>query len=243
MKRLMQRLWDDAEADYRSRLLVCMPRGESQRLLDVGCDDGAWTDEVRAAMGVRADQVIGLEVVEEGSDLARGRGFDVRSADLEAPWPVADGEVDVVHVNQVLEHVKRLDHFVSETRRVLKPGGVTVVCTENLASWHNVVALALGWQPFSAANISTRRPIGNPFALHAGDADLRESWQHVHVLTWYALRDLYRAHGFLVEKAWGAGYHPAWGRLARFLSERDPRHSHFIAVVARRDDLPRASEA
>jgi len=230
----MQRLWDDAESGYRSRLLASLPRREGQWLLDVGCDDGGWTDELRLAMGITPDHVIGIEIFEERADIARSRGFDVRFGDLEAAWPVSDGEMDVVHANQVIEHVKRLDHFVTETWRALKPGGVTVVCTENLASWHNVAALAAGYQPFSETNISARRPIGNPLALHAGESNPWESWQHIHVLTWYALRDLYRAHGFVVEQAWGAGYHPAWGRAARFLARRDPRHAHFIGVVARR---------
>jgi SAM-dependent methyltransferase len=229
----MQRLWDDAERDYRSRLLASVPRRDNQLLLDVGCDDGAWTNELRLAMGIAPSHVVGIEMLEERADIARGRQFDVRVADLEADWPVGDGEIDVVHANQVIEHVKRLDHFVMETWRVLKSGGLTVVCTENLASWHNVAALAAGYQPFSETNISARRPIGNPLALHAEESNPLESWQHIHVLTWYALRDLYRAHGFVVEQAWGAGYHPAWGRVARFLARRDPRHSHFIAVVAR----------
>jgi hypothetical protein len=32
---------------------------------------------------------------------------------------------------------------------------------------------------------------------------------------------------------WGTGYHPVPGRLAAGLARLDPRHSHFIAVVAR----------
>ncbi len=234
MKRIMQRLWEGAERDYRSRLLESVPRAPGLRLLDVGCDDGEWTDQQRTAMQIPASSVVGLEVVEERAAIGRRRGFDIRCADLEAEWPLGDAEVDLVHANQVIEHVKRLDHFVSETQRVLKPGGVAVVCTENLASWHNVVALAAGFQPFSETNISECRPIGNPLALHAGESSQRESWQHIHVLTWYALRDLYAAHGFVIEDAWGTGYHPTWGKVARVLARHDPRHAHFIAVIARR---------
>ena len=203
-------------------------------LLDVGCDDGAWTDEVRARLRIPPDQVHGLEIVPERAELARARGVDVKGGDLDEPWPFEDGSVDVVHANQVIEHVRRLDHFVEEAKRVLVPGGLAVVCTENLASWHNVAALALGYQPFSATNVSTVRPIGNRFALHAGETAGAESWQHVHVLTLTALRDLFAAHDLAVEASWGTGYHPFPGRLARLLARLDPRHAHFIAVVARR---------
>jgi ubiquinone/menaquinone biosynthesis C-methylase UbiE len=44
-------------------------------------------------------------------------------ANLDEGWPFEDESFDLVHANQVIEHVGRLDHFVEETRRVLRPGG------------------------------------------------------------------------------------------------------------------------
>jgi SAM-dependent methyltransferase len=231
--RLGERLWADAESGYRSKILESLHPDRSALLLDVGCDDGAWTDVVRRRLGVPPSHVRGLEIVPERGALARARGFDVRIGDLDAPWPFEDESVDVVHANQVIEHVKRLDHFVRELRRVLAPGGAGVVCTENLASWHNVAALALGYQPFSVTNISDRGPVGNPFALHAGEPLARDSLQHLHVVTLAALRDLFEAHGFAVESSWGTGYHPFSGSLASRLAALDPRHAHFIGIVAR----------
>ena len=105
-----------------------------------------------------------------------------------------------MHANQVIEHVKRLDHFVTEVARVLRPGGRAVVCTENLASWHNIAALVLGYVPFSATNVSSRGPVGNPCALHVGDDEtLVEAMQHIHVLTHVGLRDIFEKHGFRIE--------------------------------------------
>jgi hypothetical protein len=91
----------------------------------------------------------------------------------------------------------------------------------------------LGHQPFSSTNVSRLRPIGNPFALQAGGELARDSWQHVHVVSFRALSDLFLAHGFTVEWEWGAGYHPFSGRVAAWLADRDPGHAHFIAVGAR----------
>lgn len=229
----MKRLWSDAETTYRTKILDALASEPAARLLDVGCDDGAWTEIVRRKLAVPPERVCGLELMAECAALARARGFDIRVGDLDDDWPFEDRSFDVVHANQVIEHVNRLDHFVEETRRVLRPRGRALVCTENLASWHNVAALALGYQPFSLTNVSARRPIGNPFALHARESSPLESWQHVHVMSLAALRDLFVAHGFTIEATFGTGYHPLPGRLASRLAALDPRHAHFVGVVAR----------
>jgi SAM-dependent methyltransferase len=233
----MERLWADADSAYRVKILDTLPVDPSASLIDIGCGDGAWTDEIRRKVGVPPGEVAGLEIVPERAQLARARGFDVRSGDLEARWPFEDQSFGIVHANQVIEHVKRLDHFVEEIRRVLTPRGLALVCTENLASWHNIAALILGLQPFSATNISNLRPIGNTLALHAGEPPTGESLQHIHVITLSALRDLFVAHGFVIETSWGAGYRTLPGWLATRLAALDPRHAHFIAVAARFPDL------
>jgi SAM-dependent methyltransferase len=237
----MQQRWSDAERAYHARILESLPEDPDALLLDVGCDDGRWTDEVRRRLGIPPRQVHGLEIVDERAELARGRGFDVRTGDLDEPWPYEDASFDVVHANQVIEHVVRLDHFLGELRRVLAGDGVAVVCTENLASWHNVAAVALGYQPFSLTNVSSVRPIGNRFALHAGEPSPRsESWQHVHVLTLAGLRDVFAAHGFDVVTSWGTGYYPFSRRVASAFAARDPRHAHFVGVIARPSSAARA---
>jgi SAM-dependent methyltransferase len=237
----MQQRWAEAERAYHDRILESLPEDPDALLLDVGCDDGAWTETVRRRIGIRRQQVHGLELVDDRAALARARGFDVRTADLDEPWPFEDASFDVVHANQVIEHVVRLDHFVSEIRRVLARAGVAVICTENLASWHNVAAVALGYQPFSLTNVSSVRRIGNRFALHAGEPSSRgESWQHVHVLTLAGLRDVFAAHGFDIVSSWGTGYYPFSKRVASALAARDPRHSHFIGLVARPSSAIRA---
>jgi SAM-dependent methyltransferase len=234
LRNSLQRLWAENEADYRRQILDLLPRDPDLKLLDIGCEEGEWTSTVADRMGVPAKNVFGIEVVPELRDQAAARGYDVRPADLEEPWPFGDESFEVVHANQVIEHVKRLDHFVSETRRVLKPGGLAVVCTENLSSWHNVAALALGYMPFSLTNISNKGSIGNPYALHSERPfEAGESFQHIHVLTMDGLVAIFEMHGLTVESRFGSGYYPGFGRAGRALARRDVRHAHFIGVAAR----------
>ncbi len=236
-KKRLQKIYEDGDDEYRRKLLAAIPHRPDAHLLDVGCDDGSWTAQVAARLGVPPDQVAGIEVGEGPRERARARGYDVREGDLEQHWPFDDDSFDVVHANQVIEHVRRLDHFLEESVRVLRPGGLLVLCTENLAGWVNIGALLLGFMPFSLTNISNRGSVGNPFALHPTGTEGRgESWQHVHVVTLSALDSLCRSHGLLPESVFGATYWPALGRLSAALAERNPRHAHFIGLIARAPD-------
>jgi trans-aconitate methyltransferase len=110
----MERLWADADAAYRARLVASLPTDPSLTLLDVGCDDGGWTDTLRQKLGIPPAQVFGLEIVDERAEAARSRGFDIRSGDLEERWPFDDSSMNVVHANQVIEHVK---HSITSWRK------------------------------------------------------------------------------------------------------------------------------
>lgn len=202
----------------------------SGALLDVGCDNGENTILVAAAAGVQ--EIHGIEIVQERAELARERGIEVRSADVERGLPYDNGRFAVVVSNQVIEHLADTDLFVAEIVRVLEPSGYAVISTENLASWHNVFALIFGWQPFSLTNVSaTRMGLGNPLAVHrTEDWRYPSSWQHRRVFAYRGLVELFEAHGLEIEEVRGAGYYPLPSRVAR----RDPRHAAFLAVKVRK---------
>lgn len=205
------------------------PNGDGASLLDLGCDDGRLTR--RWAQRVGTANVAGVEIVGERARLAEERGVTVIRADLNEPLPFDDAAYDVVCSNQVIEHLRDTDLFVSEIFRILRPGGYAVTSTENLASWHNIVSLVFGWQPFSLVNVShASGSIGNPLALHRGEAFEWKLWEHVRVFAYRGLSELFSAHGFSVEAIRGAGYFPLPARVGR----ADPRHAAFITVKARK---------
>lgn len=199
-------------------------------LLDVGCDDGERTGSFATA--ARAKHVFGLETVAEQAAKARLRGIDVEVADAAAGLPYAEESLDLIVSNQVIEHLADPDLFVSEVARVLRRGGTAVVSTESLSSWHNMFALALGWQPFSLTNVSSiGGGLGNPAAVHRGVVHARPaSWRHVHVFAYRGLRELFEGHGLEAGEVLGAGYYP----LPAWFGRRDPRHAAFLTVVARK---------
>lgn len=88
-----------------------------ERILDLGCGDGALT-EALAATGA---EVVGVDTSEELLAAARSRGLDVRPIDGEAlPFTA---EFDAVFSNAALHWMRRADAVVAGVHRALKPGG------------------------------------------------------------------------------------------------------------------------
>ena len=226
-----QRLYVDSERmnveNMRRQLASASPLRD---VVDLGCGDGRVTTELTGGLGIT--KLRAVEGYAPFRDAARALGIDAIDADLEQRLPFDDDAFDAVVSNQVIEHLADTDAFVAEIRRVLRPGGVAVIATENMASWHNIGALLLGFQPFSSSNYSRERyPLGNPIGLHAEQGvTLPDGMLHRRIFTGRALRELVSAHGLEVVDLRGAGYHPFPPGLGRV----DVMHSHFISVAARK---------
>ena len=226
-QRVFERLYADADALNRRNILELIGPGPYTSLCDLGCDDGSWTVELAAACG--HPKTYGVEIIASRAEIARSRGIEVVVSDLAQRFPFPDGEMEVVHANQVIEHVPDVDHFMSEIQRILAIGGLAIISTENGSSWHNIFAAFMGWQIFSATNISTRTGgIGNPLALHRGTTGAVDSWTHKTIFNFRGFRELAEVHHMKVVDIAGAGYHPLPATVGRF----DPRHAHFLALKA-----------
>lgn len=224
MKSVTERIYVRADAENRRTITRLMRPRPGGVLLDVGCADG--TDAVRLAGHIHAAQAIGFELAENRVAEARARGVDARQVDITEQWPLDDGSVDALHSNQVIEHLAETDHFMREIRRVLRPDGYAVVSTNNLASWHNVLALVLGWQPLPS-HVSDEFVVGNRLALEEGRPGAGIH-RHLRVFTGRALAELAAAHGLKVELAVGSGYYPFGRRVSRLMARLDGRHAAYL---------------
>ena len=224
------------EEENRRAILSALEPRAGVRLLDLGTDDGKFT--VRVAERLGAASVSGVELIEEHAAVARGRGIDVRRADLDQGLPFDDGAFDVVHANQVIEHVRRTDTFLRETRRVLAPGGLACISTNNLSSWHNVFCLALGLQPMPM-HVSDETILGNPLNPLDGRPHADIGRTHLRLFTGRALTELCGRHGLEVLSLRSAGYYPLPPLVARPAARLDPTHGAFLIGLFR----PRTSPA
>ena len=197
-----------------------------EKLLDLGCDDGAWTSQLTRQS--QAEETVGVDIVQERLDQAHKKGVVTINADLSENIPLPSNEFDLIHANQVIEHVPDIDCFAAEIFRLLRPDGRVILSTENTSSWHNIFASIFGWQIFSSTNVSVKKlGIGNPWALHRGEQDHLQTWTHKVIFSYRGLKEFCEVHGFRVIRIRGAGYYP----LPAWLGDVDVRYAHFITVV------------
>ena len=225
MKKFLKKAVENSRRENNKKIIRLLEKNVQAKLLDLGCDDGTWT--MKLANRIGTEKVHGVEVVESRMKESRAKGIEVRGADLNGALPYQDESFDVVHANQIIEHLHDTDTFVEEIHRILKPGGYAVISTENLASWHNLFALFLGFQPFSMSHFSSKGNIGNPFSLWRGEINKTSnhgSWQHMRLFSYFGLKDLFQKFGFSVEKIQTSGYYP----LFSWLTAVDPIHGHYI---------------
>jgi SAM-dependent methyltransferase len=99
--------------------------GRVERALDLGCGDGRLTAELDAS------QLTAADVSPVALERARPRLPGARVVELEpdAPLPFDDGSFDLVLAAETAEHVRDLQLFLSEIRRVLAPGGELALTT------------------------------------------------------------------------------------------------------------------
>jgi SAM-dependent methyltransferase len=126
-------LWELVPADPGPppRHLVAFVRelGHVQRALDVGCGDGRLTAELDASELTAAD-VSAVALERARARLPRATFVEL---DPDAPFPLPDVTFDLVLCAETIEHVRDVQLFLSEVRRVLAPGGTLALTTP--ANW------------------------------------------------------------------------------------------------------------
>lgn len=242
--RFYKKLWNEA---YNIRndgnIQELLEENPKASILDVGCGNGQKT--LKFIKKIKSKDITGMDGVAARLKAAKKRGVGrAFLTDIEKGWPLKNNSFDVVISNQVIEHLLDVDHFIKEVKRILKPGGYCVISTENLASWHNIFALVLGYQPFST-HLIAKSHVGNPLSPHFGEKTLTWSakdnsgvddtaYPHLKVPTYFSLIKIFDEYGFKFEKGLACGYYPLFGIASLVASRIDPYHSHFIAIKVRK---------
>ena len=157
---MAQQAWDPARyaatASFVPRLgggvLDLLHPAPGERILDLGCGDGALTVDLVA----RGADVIGVDASPAMVAAARGRGLRAETADAQ-DLPFAAGSFDAVFSNAVLHWVRDQDAVLAQVRRVLRPGGRFVA---EFAGQGNVAGIGIA---VAGALLARGLPATNPW--------------------------------------------------------------------------------
>ena len=104
-------------SDLGAEILAWLAPKPGERILDLGCGDGALTEKL-AASGA---QVVGIDASPSLLEAAKARGLDVRLGDgHDLPF---SHEFDAVFSNAALHWMTRPEKVIEGVKRALKPGG------------------------------------------------------------------------------------------------------------------------
>jgi 2-polyprenyl-3-methyl-5-hydroxy-6-metoxy-1,4-benzoquinol methylase len=125
--------------------LVARHRPPPARLLDVGCAAGF----ALTALRERGYDVRGVELSRPMAELARRRLGDGAAihCGLLGESLFGGAKFDVITMFDVVEHVEDPVAFLATARRMLAPGGVVVLETQNVASWFARL-MGVRWQHY-----------------------------------------------------------------------------------------------
>jgi ubiquinone/menaquinone biosynthesis C-methylase UbiE len=98
---------------------------EAEHALDLGCGDGRLTAKLRAGSVTGAD-VSGLALKRAAR---RVPDAELTRVKPDEPLPFVDSEFELVLCAETIEHVRDVQLFLSEIRRVLRPGGGLAITT------------------------------------------------------------------------------------------------------------------
>ena len=93
----------------------------SGRHLDIGCGCGHLL-KISRQLGLQAE---GIELNPGIARAMRQAGFKVHNTELGDEYPAE--QYDLVTMSHVLEHIEKLDGFLEEVRRVMKPGAYLIM--------------------------------------------------------------------------------------------------------------------
>ena len=130
-ERFMPGLAGEIGYEHWHRYVVARRFCEGKTVLDVACGEGYGSDMLAEVAG----RVTGVDISEDAIAHAGGQyggreNLEFIQGDCEK-LPLPDDSVDIAVSLETIEHLEAQEAFVSELRRVVKPGGLLVMSSPN----------------------------------------------------------------------------------------------------------------
>ncbi len=187
---------------------------ESVEILDVGCGPGQ-LGKLILKEGYK--NVWGIDISDESLRLAEQKGLKTKKVNLEENFPFGENIFDCVIASEVIEHIYDTEHFLDEIKRILKPSGILIITTPNVASLGRRLMLLVGKNPILEYKLS-------------GGAG------HIRYFTFRDMAHLLREKGFILveQKSDTINILPSGKFSQRWLAKIYPTLGRCILSVARK---------
>ncbi|MDX6666649.1 MAG: hypothetical protein QOK04_29, partial [Solirubrobacteraceae bacterium] len=130
---------------------------EAEHVLDLGCGDGRLSTSLRAGALTAAD----VSPVALRRAARRLPDAELALVGVDEPLPFVDNEFELVLCAETIEHVRDVQLFLSEIRRVLRPGGGLALTTPAWSRWRLVRGFERELDPLSPhLRFFTQRSLG-----------------------------------------------------------------------------------
>ena len=148
---------------------------QRQRVLDYGCGSGYGS----ALIADDCEQMIAIDIAPDAIAYAKEHYqkpnllYETVKPAGEAPLPFPDAFFDTVLSFQVIEHIADVQPYLSESRRVLKPGGVFVCCTPDRAN--RLLPFQKPWNMWHTKEYS-KEDLARTLRKHFFNIDIQRMW-------------------------------------------------------------------
>lgn len=222
---------------------VYHPSKRPLSILDVGCGDmiifSQLVEQLKILYPESQIDAEGWDVSEAAIDRARRNGCVARLASItdEVDSSLHD-RFDMIVFFEVLEHIANTDQAMRNLYNMLKPDGVLLLSTPNLASWYNRIFLLLGMEPHCMEVSYEHYRFGNPITQKMIKGPPAG---HLRLFAWRALKEYLRYFNFEIMAVRGCSNHKL-DVVSKACCFFGPEFAGDVCLVARRSSRTAGNE-
>jgi 2-polyprenyl-3-methyl-5-hydroxy-6-metoxy-1,4-benzoquinol methylase len=147
----MEKEWEKySPKNLPKRYRLLKPYIKQKKVLHLGCVDHDWVighkEWIHGFIAEYADEVVGLDILEEDIKKLNQLGYDVRCGDAEN-FDLGK-QFDVIFAGELIEHLENFGGFLESCKRHMKKDSKLILTTPNCFGLRFIICHLLNRRPF-----------------------------------------------------------------------------------------------